>query len=254
MRRWPGRSVVDQDVLFHAPPWHLCQGKRRTTNGSPRGLGPRPPFPRPLRGGGCRWLGLPAAAGRLCSRRLGGLALGCCFGFGVGVALGCGFGFGVGVGFGLGVRVGLAAAIVGGGGGGGYGGCAGLFPGVVVLDDFRPCQGWDLWCRTFRVGDECDVLDEDVVEEGVPHGIGPLEKASSAEARSGSKSWNARVLRSVRIWQPLQLQGWRCRLGWGAASLRYHLKLPLGEQGHLFEVRHGPLVGSGSPALQDFVV
>ena len=47
----------------------------------------------------------------------------------------------------------------------------------------------------------------------------PPKKASSAETRSGSKSWNARVLRSTRIWQTRQLQDWRCQLCRGGASL-----------------------------------
>ncbi len=53
----------------------------------------------------------------------------------------------------------VAAAVSGGGGCGG--GVAGFFPGGVAFDDFFPWQRWGLWCRTFRVGEERDVLLED---------------------------------------------------------------------------------------------
>ncbi len=62
------------------------------------------------------------------------------------------------------------------GGCGGCGGCgcggAGCFPGGVVFYDFFLCQRCGRRCRTFRVGEELDLPDEDVPEECVPHVIG----------------------------------------------------------------------------------
>jgi hypothetical protein len=77
-------------------------------------------------------------------------------------------------------------AAVGGGGGGGGGG-AGIFPSGVAVEDFFPCHRWGGRCRTFRVGDERDVLDEDVPEECVPpvgHGLAGEDRLSLVRCMS----------------------------------------------------------------------
>ena len=51
------------------------------------------------------------------------------------------------------------------------GGGAGFLPGGVAFEDFLPCPRWGRRCRTFRIGEERDVLDEEVPEERVPRGI-----------------------------------------------------------------------------------
>jgi hypothetical protein len=79
-----GRRVGDQECLFHAPPWQLCQLKRRATKVSPH------PFPLRRRRGGRRRLALRGPAGRLSYGRLGGLILAilpqCVFAIGVAAA------------------------------------------------------------------------------------------------------------------------------------------------------------------------
>ena len=65
-----------------------------------------------------------------------------------------------------------AAAVAAAASGGSCGGCgAGFLPGGVAFEDFLPCPRWGRRCRTFRIGEERDVLDEEVPEERVPRGI-----------------------------------------------------------------------------------
>ena len=60
-----------------------------------------------------------------------------------------------------------AAAAAAASGGCGCGCGVGFLPGGVAFEDFLPCPRWGRRCRTFRIGEERDVLDEEVPEECV---------------------------------------------------------------------------------------
>ncbi len=115
-----------KSVLFHAPPWQLCQGIRWPTKGSLL-LSPRR-----------RRLALRCAAGRLRGGWLGGLVLvtlpqGCIVSATVAAAV---------VVAAAAAAAAAVAAVSSGGGGGGDGGGAGFFPGSVACNDFFLCQRW----------------------------------------------------------------------------------------------------------------
>jgi hypothetical protein len=123
------RVWVIKSVLFHAPPWQLCQGIRRPTKGSLL-LSPRR-----------RRLALRGTAGRLRGDRLGGLVLvtlpRCCV---VSTTVSAAVAAAVAA-----AASAAVAAVSSGGGSSGDGGSAGFFPGSVACDDFFPVQDLQGW-------------------------------------------------------------------------------------------------------------